>query len=170
MRKKGRKNKLAYSFLEIFLSLSIFSVLLSIAFAFPVKILSGINSVQQQQDNFIDLYEKISPYIQRTLNITLRDRMLVLKLCAGSKEKTLSVAFVDKKCERRRNVVVCCLPVGVYMEWYCWREDSEWGKLIPNKTYTNLRFLKVVFTNAKGKILEQFVFSCYAMSGNLEGE
>ena len=167
MRKNGRKTKLAYSFLEIFLSLSIFSVLLGIVFTFPAKLLKRMNFVQSS-DNFITLYEKISPYIQQALSITLKDNaMLELKLHTNSK---VNVAFVDKKCERKPNIVVCYLPMEVRMEWYYEWNLSGWQKLLPNETYDNLKFLKVIFFNSKNKILEQFVFSCYVMREDRHGE
>lgn len=168
MRKNGRKNKLAYSFLEVFLSLSIFCVLLGIVFAFPVKVLNKINSVQRQQEDFMGFYEKVSLYMQKATSVSLNDGMLTLRLHSGPKAKTLNVLFADKKRERKRNVMDCCLPVGVRMEWYYEDgENSEWKKLLFNETYTDLRFLKVIFFNANGKVLEQFVFSCYAMRGNV---
>ena len=163
MRKNGRKTKLAYSFLEVFLVLSIFSVLLGVIFVFPIKVLNRMNFVQSS-DNFITLYEKISPFIQQALRITLKDNAtLELKLHT---DQILRIEFISKQYVRRKNVVGCCLPNGVRMEWDCANNTLKWQKLIPNATYDNLKFLKVIFFNSKNKILEQFVFSCYAMHGN----
>ena len=163
MRKNGRKTKLAYSFLEVFLVLSIFSVLLGVVFSLPVKILNRMNFVQSS-DNFITLYEKISPCIQQALSITLKDNtVLELKLHT---DQILRIEFTSKKYARRKNTVGCYLPNGVRMEWYYERNIHEWQKLLLNETYDNLKFLKVIFFNSKNKILEQFVFSCYAMHGN----
>lgn len=163
MRKNGRKTKLAYSFLEVFLVLSIFSVLLGVIFVFPIKVLNRMNSVQTS-DNFITLYEKISHYIQQALSITLKDNtVLELKLHAN---QILRIEFISKQYARRKNTVGCYLPNGVRMEWYYERNVHEWQKLLLNETYDNLKFLKVIFFNSKNKVLEQFVFSCYAMHGN----
>lgn len=164
MREIGRKNKSAYSFLEIFLSLSVLGVLLGIVFSFPVKVLKEISFVQRQQDTFIELYEEVSRYIQKASSITLKDNAVDFRLCLGSKVKILSVAFVNEKREVSRNAIRCYLPGGIRTEWYCWSESSGWEKLLINETRTGSRFLKVIFLNSKHKIVEQFVFSCYAMA------
>ena len=171
MRKNGRKSNLAYTFLEVFLVLSIFGVLLALVLSFPIKRLSEVNSMQYQQVCFIEFYEKCSSVLRKALRISFEVDALNLTL-RDSKNNRLRLVFVHnvKNSERRGTQIYCMLPVGIRTEWYGTSEASEWEKLIPKKEYTNLRFLKVVLKNTKDEILEQFIFSCYTMKESSEGK
>lgn len=171
MRKNGRKNGLAYTFLEVFLVLSIFGVLLGLVLSSPIKRLKEANAMQYQQACLMEFYEKCSSVLRKALKVSFDADALNLTF-KDPKNNRLRLIFAHniKNPKGRGKQIYCVLPVGTRMEWYGVSDVPEWENLVFDKNYTNLKFLKVVLKNTTNEILEQFIFTCYGMRENTESE
>jgi|GEM_PF-3661429 len=162
MRKNGRKIREGYTFLEIFLSLSILGILLGLISYFPVKRLNQVHFRQQKQDCLIDLYEKISPFIQKALAIRLTEEGLKLQL---SDEEKRYVRIFNDKHKHKKDILDSFISGLVSIEWFYWDNAGRaWLDLEIDHDYTNVRFLKLILRGKRNKIMEAFVFSCCGMN------
>ena len=161
MRKNGRKIRKGYTFLEIFLSLSILGIFLGLISYFPTKRLNQAHFRQQKQDCLIGLYEKISPFIQKALAIRLTKEGLKLQLSDAEKRY---IRILDDKHKHKEDILDGFISGLVSVEWFYWDNVSQaWLALEIDHDYTNVRFLKLILRGKRNKIMEAFVFSCCGM-------
>ena len=159
MRKNKRKDDFGYTFLEVFLSLSILGLFLGLLFAFPLK---SLNCGIEKRNELISVYRKLVPYIQKSLGVRLTEEGLWIKINNSTENNQWRcIRFFYRTYTGKRNVLDFLIKKNVQVKWLYEDEKSALVALEIGKMYENIRFLKLVFMG-EYEVLEQFVFACFA--------
>ena len=158
MRNFRRKNALGYTFLEVFLSLSIFGLILVACFTFFSK---KTNQMLGRQDELLSIYEKLSPCIQKALRVRLSENRICFRLNGKNGDEWREVGFFSQKTKRKCHMLDFFVPKITCVDWL-YLDDDKWERLKKGQIYNNISFLKLVLRD-EIDVLEQFVFACHGM-------
>ena len=158
MRNFRRKNTWGYTFLEVFLSLSIVGLILGVCFTFSLK---KTNRMLGRQDELLSIYEKLSPCLQKAVEVRLSENGIGFRLKEKDVDGWREVIFFSQKTKQKNHMLNFFVPKVAYVDWL-YLDDNKWERLEKGRSYNNIGFLKLILRDSIG-VLEQFVFACHGL-------
>ena len=163
-----RKNSSGYTLLELMVTISISTFLLTLCFAMHQRQHKKHLAHERYfgiQKECLDFFNKTTLSIATSLRFTQKDtKTLALELAPDKQHpegRHLEIQLNGQ--QRSKDVLPVTSQYIQTLSWFYWAsQENKWVKFDIGIPYFNKRFIKVILKGKGQNTLDTFVYSCYA--------